>query len=62
MVNLRTRVLGSLVAIFCWLIFAISFLAFYPTGFDLVQNIAFLVVSGLIVCAIISAIWISMIF
>jgi len=58
----KGRILGTLVTVFCWLIFTISFLAFYPTGFDFWQNLAFLIVSGLIVCGIVSVIWVSMIF
>jgi hypothetical protein len=60
MVSLKGRIVGTIVVVFSWLIFTISFLAFYPTGFDIWQNIAFFIVSGLIVCGIVAAIWISM--
>ncbi|MDH5447955.1 MAG: hypothetical protein OEX01_02990 [Candidatus Bathyarchaeota archaeon] len=62
MVSLRTRITSTVVLVFCWLIFTISFLAFYQTGFDIWQNIAFFIVSALIVCGLIAAIWISMAF
>ncbi|UCB61200.1 MAG: hypothetical protein JSW72_03900 [Candidatus Bathyarchaeota archaeon] len=61
MVSLTTRIISTVVVVFCWLIFVISFLAFYPTGFDIWQNIAFFIVSGLTTCAIIALIWIRMI-
>ncbi|KXH77282.1 MAG: hypothetical protein AM326_05435 [Candidatus Thorarchaeota archaeon SMTZ-45] len=62
MVSIRTRIVSTLGVVFFWLIFTISFLAFYPTGFDLWQNLAFFVVSALIIGGILVAIWISMIF
>jgi len=61
MVSLKGRIAGTTITVFCWLIFTISFLAFYPTGFDIWQNIAFFIVSALIVCGIVAAIWISMV-
>lgn len=61
MIALRQRVMGTVIVAFCWLIFTISFLAFYPTGFDIWQNIAFWFVSGLIACGIVILIWIRMI-
>jgi len=60
MVSLKTRISSTIIIVFSWLIFTISFLAFYPTGFDIWQNIAVFIVSGLIVCGIVAAIWISM--
>jgi len=60
MVSLKTRIANTVIIVFGWLIFAMSFLAFYPTGFDIWQNIAFFVVSGLIVCGVVAVIWISM--
>lgn len=62
MVSIRTRIVSTVGVVFFWLIFTISFLAFYETGFDLWQNVAFFIVSALIVCGILVAIWISMIF
>ncbi len=61
MVSLRTRIIGTVIVVFSWLIFAISFLAFYPTGFDIWQNMAFFIVSALVVCGIVAVIWLSMI-
>jgi hypothetical protein len=61
MVSLRSRILGTLIVLFAWLIFTISFLAFYPTGFDIWQNVAFFIVSGLIACGLVVLIWLSMI-
>ena len=61
MVALRARVAGTLIVIWCWLILTITFLAFYPTGFDIWQNIAFWIVSALIALAIIVVIWMRMI-
>jgi hypothetical protein len=61
MVSLKGRITATLTIVFCWLIFTISFLAFYPTGFDIWQNLAFFVVSGLIACGIVVLIWIRMI-
>jgi uncharacterized membrane protein YdfJ with MMPL/SSD domain len=60
MISLKGRIASTVIVLFCWLIFAISFLAFYPTGFDFWQNIAFFVVSGLITCGIVALLWISM--
>ncbi len=60
MVSLKTRIASTVILVFCWLIFTISFLAFYPTGFDFWQNIAFFLVSGLMVCGAAAVIWISM--
>lgn len=60
MVSLKTRIASTVAIVFCWLIVTMSLLAFYPTGFDIWQNIAFFIVSGLIVCAIVAAIWVSM--
>ena len=62
MVSLRTRIISTLSVVFSWLIFTISFLAFYPTGFDIWQNLAFFIVSALIVGGILIVIWISMVF
>ncbi len=61
MVSLKARVTATLTIVFCWLIFTISFLAFYPTGFDIWQNVAFFIVSGLIACGMVVLIWIRMI-
>jgi hypothetical protein len=61
MVSMRDRIASTLVVVFGWLIFTISFLAFYPTGFDIWQNVAFFMVSGLVACAIVILIWIRMI-
>jgi hypothetical protein len=61
MVSLKARISATLAIVFGWLIFTISFLAFYPTGFDIWQNMAFFVVSGLVACGIIVLIWIRMI-
>ena len=61
MMWLKGRIVGTVIIVFCWLIFTISFLAFYPTSFDIWQNLAFFIVSGLIACGIIALIWIKMI-
>ena len=61
MASLKGRVVGSVAVLFCWLIFTISVLAFYPTGFDVWQNIAFFIVSGLVACAIVALMWLEMI-
>ena len=61
MVSLRGRITATMAVVFSWLIFTISFLAFYPTGFDFWQNIAFFIVSGLAACALVFLIWMSMI-
>jgi hypothetical protein len=61
MVSLKARVTATLTIVFCWLIFTISFLAFYPTGFDIWKNVAFFIVSGLIACGMVVLIWIRMI-
>jgi hypothetical protein len=60
MVSIKGRIMGTVIVVFCWLIFTISFLAFYPTGFDIWQNIAFFIVSGLIACGAVGLIWISL--
>jgi hypothetical protein len=59
--SLKGRVAGTFVVIWCWLIFAILFLAFYPTGFDIWQNFAFFIVSALVAGGIVVLIWIKMI-
>ncbi len=59
--SLKTRIASTVAVLFGWLIFVISFLAFYPTGFDFWQNLAFFLVSGLIAFGIIAIIWLSMI-
>lgn len=61
MVSLKARVTATLAIVFGWLILTISLLAFYPTGFDIWQNVAFFVVSGLIAVGMIVLIWIRMI-
>jgi hypothetical protein len=61
MVSFRGRIMGTVIVVFCWLIFTISFLAFYPTGFDIWQNVAFFVVTALIACGLVSVIWLSII-
>ena len=53
--------MGTVAVIWCWLIFTIAFLAFYPTGFDIWQNIAFFVVSALIACGVVVLMWVRMI-
>ncbi len=40
-----------------WLIFLILFLAFYAGGFNIWQNIAIMLVSILVVCAILGPMW-----
>lgn len=40
------------------LIFIIAFLAFYPTGFDLWQSIALVLISLLVLGAIMAGIWV----
>lgn len=62
MVSIKGRIAGTVIIIFCWLIFTISFLAFYPTGFDIWQNIAFLIVSGLVASGAVGLLWISLAF
>jgi hypothetical protein len=59
--SLKGRIIGTLLVIWCWLIFTILFLAFYPTGFDVWQNLAFFIVSALVVSGIVVLIWIKMI-
>ena len=59
--SLRGRIVGTVAVIWCWLIFTIVFLAFYPTGFDIWQNIAFFFVSALIACGVVVLMWIKMI-
>ena len=61
MVSFRGRITGTVIVIFCWLIFTISFLAFYPTGFDIWQNVAFFLVTALIAGGLVSVIWLSII-
>ncbi len=60
MTSLRGRVLGTVIVVWCWLIFTLGFLAFYPTGFDIWQNIAFFIISALIACGLIVIIWVEM--
>jgi hypothetical protein len=59
--SLRGRIVGTVAVIWCWLIFTIAFLAFYPTGFDIWQNIAFFIVSALIACGAVVLMWVRMI-
>jgi hypothetical protein len=40
------------------LIFIIAFLAFFPTGFDIWQKIAVVLISLLVLSALVSSIWI----
>lgn len=61
MVSLKARIVSTVTIVFCWLVLAISFLAFYPTGFDIWQNIAFFIVSALVVCGVVAVIWLSMV-
>ncbi|UCG36967.1 MAG: hypothetical protein JSV64_01440 [Candidatus Bathyarchaeota archaeon] len=59
--SIRSRVVGTVVVIWCWLVFTLAFLAFYPTGFDLWQNLAFFLISALIASGIVILMWIRMI-
>ncbi|MFQ6129778.1 MAG: hypothetical protein ACE5OT_03080 [Candidatus Hadarchaeaceae archaeon] len=51
------RVAVSIVVGVGWLIFLILFLAFYADGFSIYQNLAIILASLLVMCAILGPMW-----
>ena len=61
MISIKLKLASSILIIVCASVFTILFLAFYPTGFNLWQNIAVFLVAGLVTFGVVAAIWIRMI-
>ncbi len=57
--GLASRVAVSIIVFFGLLIFAIIYVAFFATPFDLFQKIAVIVVAVLVATAILGAMWAS---
>jgi len=55
--SLASKITGTVILSIGWLVFIILFLAFYPTNFSFWQNVAIFLASGLIVAAIVFAVW-----
>lgn len=57
--RLRRRVLATIAAGTAWLSLVLVFLAFWATGFSLLQDIVVVVVSLLVLTAVVLGLWIS---
>ncbi|UCD97123.1 MAG: hypothetical protein JSV35_03485 [Candidatus Bathyarchaeota archaeon] len=59
--SIKLKVIGTILLLICAAVTTILFLAFYPTGFNVWQNIAVLLAAGFITIGAIVIIWIRMI-
>jgi hypothetical protein len=56
--SVSSRAIGTVIAFFGWLAFAVLYLAFFAGGLDFWQKLAVFIASGAIVVCIIAVIWI----
>ncbi|MCK4498342.1 hypothetical protein KAU25_04000 [Candidatus Bathyarchaeota archaeon] len=61
MISIKLKVASTILLVVCSSVFTILFLAFYPTEFNIWQNIAVFLTAGLLTFGVVAVIWIRMI-
>jgi len=56
--SLGSRIAGTVVVGVCWFAFILLFLAFYAGNFNFWQDLAVFIVSVIVACGIVAAMWI----